>query len=150
MSTRKQHAYAVALRMARVKELRAQIALAAAVEQEMAARKQVDAIESARSAVLSANAACIGDGQSVDLPRYELLAVLDAALAQRWQQASQALDEAGRQRAGKAVENVTAKRHRERVDEHLRDARLAWAHTQAARQLEDGVELWLGHRGAPA
>jgi hypothetical protein len=146
VSARKQHAYEVGLRIARVKELRAQLALAAAVEREIAAQKSVDAVENARHAVLAANAACVVDGQAMNLPRYELLTLLDAALAQRQQSAQQELDEASGKKAQTALENVSAKRHRECVGEHLDEARLVWAQMQAARLLEDGVELWLGHR----
>jgi hypothetical protein len=147
MSPRKQHAYEVALRMAQVKELRAQVALASAVDKETAAREQVDAVEVARRTVLTASNACLAAGQAMDLARYELLTRLDSALAHRLHRANETLNEAAQQRADKASDNVKAKRHRERIGEHLDDVRLAWMHVQAAKAQEDGIELWLESRG---
>jgi hypothetical protein len=146
MTSRKQHAYEVALRMAQVKELRAQVALASAVDEEAAAKEQVDAVEAARRSVLAASSTCVADGQLMDLARYELLTRLDSALTHRLQLASEVLDQASLQRAEKASDNVKAKRHRERVGEHLDDVRLAWVHAQAAKAQEDGIELWLESR----
>jgi hypothetical protein len=147
MTSRKQHAYEVALRMAQVKELRAQVALASAVDKESAAKEQVDTVEAARRSVLKASGTCVADGQTMNLARYELLTRLDSALALRLQWANEVLDQASRQRAEKASDNVKAKRHRERVGEHLEDVRVAWMHVQAAKAQEDGVELWLESRG---
>jgi hypothetical protein len=150
MKPRKQHAYEVALRMAQVKELRAQVALASAVDEEAVAKKQVDIVEVARSSVLDASHACVMDGQKMDLARYELLTRLDSALTQQLQLAGEVLDRAAEQRAERASENVAAKRHRENVDEHLEDLRLAWVLAQATRAQEDGIELWLESRGEGA
>jgi hypothetical protein len=150
MSKRKQHAYEVALRMARVKELRAQMALASAVDKEVAAREQVDTIEAARQQVSLASQACVADGGSVDMARYELLSQLSSVLAGTWHLASAELEQASGQRVEKASENVLAKRHRERVDEHLDSVRLSLIHAQAAKTQEEGVELWLESRGGEA
>jgi hypothetical protein len=150
MKPRKQHAYEVALRMAQVKELRAQVALASAVDEEAVAKKQVDIVEVARSSVLDASHACVMDGQKMDLARYELLTRLDSALTQQLQLAGEVLDRAAEQRAERASENVAAKRHRENVDEHLEGLRLAWVLAQATRAQEDGIELWLESRGEGA
>ncbi|GLQ92748.1 hypothetical protein [Dyella acidisoli] len=149
MSTRKQHAYEVALRIARVKELRAQMALADAVDKEDAARHQVETIETARQEVSLASQVCIADGRYVDLARYELLTHLSSALTNTLQHASDELEQASDERIEKASENVLAKRHRERVHEHLDDVRLALAHGRAAKALEEGIELWLESRGEP-
>jgi len=146
MSKRKQHAYEVALRMAQVTELQAQAALAHAVEKEMVAKEHMDDVETARHAVLSANSACVSDDRQMDLARYELLTQLDQALSQRLLLAREALDEAAQKRNEKAAENVTAKRRRERVGEHLGEVRRTWLHAQSAKALEDGVELWLESR----
>ena len=150
MTSRKQHAYEVLLRMARVKELRAQVALAGAVDKETVAQKEVDGVEEARKAVISANDKCISGEQSMDLARYELLTRLDAALSDKLHVAHQGLEQASQQRTEKASENVLAKRYRERVDEHLDDVRLVWARGQAAKAQEEGVELWLESRGEDA
>lgn len=147
MISRKQHAYEILLRMARVKELRAQVALAGAVDKETVAQEHVDGVEEARQAVMTANGKCISGEQSMDLARYELLTRLDAALSDKLHVARQELEQVSLQRAEKASENVMAKRYRERVDEHLDDVRLAWGQEQAAKAQEEGVELWLESRG---
>jgi hypothetical protein len=146
MTSRKQHAYEVALRMAQVKELHAQVALAGAVDKEATAKEQVDAVEAARRSVFKASHACITDGQPMDLGRYDMLTRLDAALAHRLQLSGEVLEQAAQERAEKASENVMAKRHRETVGEHLDDARLTWMREQAAKAQEDGIELWLESR----
>jgi hypothetical protein len=148
MSSRKEHAYEVALRIAQVKELRAQVALASAVDKEAEARNQVEAVEAARRSVLQAsNGRTAAGGQQMDLARYELLARLDVALAHRLQRAGDVLDQAAQLRAERAAENVNAKRHRERVGEHLGDVRRAGSHALAAKAQEEGIELWLGSCG---
>jgi hypothetical protein len=146
MNARKRHAYAVALRMARVKELRAQVALAGAVDKEAAAQEQVSAVEVMRESVATASMACAASGQEMDLARYELLTRLDAALALRLQLANDDLETAAQKRMEKASENVIAKRHRELVGEHLDRAQLAWVQGRAAKAQEDGIELWLESR----
>lgn len=150
MSKRKQHAYEVALRMARVKELRAQMALAGAVDKEVAARQHVETIEAARQQVSLASQVCVADGRSVDMARYELLSQLSSALAGTLHVANAELEQASEQRIDKASENVLAKRHRERVDEHLDGVRLSLMHARAAKAQEEGVELWLESRGGEA
>jgi multidrug resistance efflux pump len=147
MSTRKRHAYEVALRMAQVKELRAQMALADAVDKENAAKCKVATAESARDQVFLASQGCIADGRNVDLARYELLSHLSFALTDSLQRASGELEQAADRRMEKASENVLAKRHRERVGEHLDDERLALAHGRAAKAQEEGIELWLESSG---
>jgi hypothetical protein len=149
MTARKQHAYEVALRMARVKELRAQLALAESVDKEEAARQQVQTAETAREKVSLAAQACVAGERHIDLARYELLTQLSSALTDNLQRANGKLEQASLQRAEKASENVMAKRHRERVHEHLDEVRVALAHTRAAKALEDGIELWLESREEP-
>lgn len=146
MSIRKQRAYVVALRMARVKELCAQVALAEAVDQEVAAQQRVDEVEAARQKVTDANNARMANGQQIDLARYEFLTRLDAALSHRLTLANKVLEQASQQRAEKASENVLAKRRRERVGEHLDDIRLALANEHAAKAQQDGIEIWLESR----
>lgn len=146
MSTRKQHAYEVALRMARVKELRAQMALAESVDNEAAARQRMAAAEAAQEKVSLAAQACAANTQRIDLARYELLTQLSSALTDNVRLASDECAQASLQRAEKAAENVLAKRQRERVHQHLDSVRLASAHARAAKALEEGVELWLESR----
>lgn len=147
MSKRKQHAYEVALRMAKVKELRAQTALAEAVDKEDAARRQVETIEAATQKVLAASQACLAGAAQVDLARYELLSHLSSALVDTLQHASGEFEQASNTRIEKASENVLAKRHRERVHEHLDDVRLVMAQGRSAKAQEEGIELWLESRG---
>ena len=146
MNSRKLHAYEVLLRMARVKELRADAALAAAVGEQAVCKTQVDAVEAARSAVIVANSACVASGQRMDMARYELLTMLDASLFDRLQVAVTEHDAASSRRIERASENVTAKRYRERVGEHLDHTRTSIAHEHAAKAQEDAVELWLESR----
>ncbi|HUB90324.1 MAG TPA: hypothetical protein VMA74_11430 [Dyella sp.] len=146
MSVRKQHAYEVALRMARVKELQAQMALAESVDKEGAARQRMETVDAAREKVALAAQACAAQAQGIDLARYELLTQLSLVLTDHLQVASDACEQASLQRAEKAAENLMAKRHRERVHEHLDSVRLALVHARAAKALEEGVELWLESR----
>ncbi|GLQ86479.1 hypothetical protein [Dyella flagellata] len=147
MSERKQHAYEVALRMAQVKELRAQVALAESVEKERAAQQQAQSIADAREKVSLAAQSCVAGERYIDLARYELLTQLSSVLTSNLQLANQEVEQASQRRAEKAAQNVTAKRHRERVHEHLDDVRLALSHARASKALEEGVELWLESRG---
>lgn len=147
MSVRKQHAYEVALRMAQVKELRAQVALAESVEKERAAQHQAQTVADAQEKVsLAIKSSVAGEG-SIDLARYDLLSQLSSALNRDLQLARHEVEQAAQHRSEKAAQNVMAKRHRERVHEHLHDVRLALAHARAAKALEEGVELWLDSRG---
>jgi hypothetical protein len=132
--------------MARVKELRADAALAEAVGEEAVCKTQVDAVEAARTAVISANSACVASGQPMDMARYELLTMLDASLFGRLQVAIEEHDAAANRRTQRASENVTAKRYRERVGEHVDHTRKVIAHEHAAKAQEDAVELWLESR----
>lgn len=150
MSARKPHAYEVALRMAKVKELRAQMALAESVERETAAKQQVQTVETAQQQVSLAAQACVAGERTIDLARYELLTQLASALTQNLQRAQGELEQAEQQRVEKASANVLAKRHREGVHERLDEVRLALAHARAAKAMEEGVELWLESRGEQA
>ena len=147
MSQRKQRAYEVALRMARVKELRAQVALAGAVDKEEAAKQHVETVEAARSQVSLASEACVAGGQHVDMARYELLTQLSSALGQTLQRANGELEQASNQRTEKASENVLAKRYREQINDHLDDVRNTLMHARTAKAMEEGVELWLESGG---
>jgi hypothetical protein len=146
MNSRKLHAYQVLLRVAKVDELRAQTALAAAVEEEAAAQRGVDTVEEARMAVSAASAACMMADRPMDLARYELITRLDAALSDQLRTASGELDEAAAQRVQRAAENVTAKRYREKVGDRLDDVRATLTHGRVAKAQEEAIELWLENR----
>jgi len=147
MTNPRQQAYATLLRIARVKEVRADVALvhASGIEQER--RRSVDEVMIAREAVASASQACTNDGKHMDLARYEVLALLDVALADKHEVASRCLDEATRERIERASENVLAKRYRERVGEQLENVNLALMRMRLARTREEAIELWVGHQG---
>jgi hypothetical protein len=147
MNSRKLHAYEVLLRMARVKELRADAALAEAVGAEAVCKTQVDALQAARTAVIVANSICVASGQRMDMARYELLTMLDASLSDMLQVTVKEHDAASSRRVERASENVAAQRYRERVGEHLDHTRTAIAHDHAVKAQEDAVELWLESRG---
>lgn len=147
MTDRKKRAYTTLLRMAKVKEVRADVALAQASTAEAEQRRHVDQVSAARNAVAAASHACTGEGVRLDLGRYEMLALLDMALADRHAAASQRLDEASRMRKERASENVLAKRYRERVGEKLDDVRSTLMRERLAKTQEEMVELWIGHTG---
>lgn len=146
MTNPRQRAYATLLRIARVKEVRADVALvhASGIEQER--RHGVEEVVLAREAVASASQACTHDGKHMDLARYEVLTLLDVALADRHEMAFRRLDEATRERMERASENVLAKRYRERVGEQLEHVNLALMRIRLARTREEAVELWVGHQ----
>lgn len=147
MSLRRKHAYEVAARMARVKELRVQVALAETVRREEEARKKVTTIEVAYKEALNATGDCLAAKRLLDLARYELLAQLNAALCDKLQAAADTLAQVEDDRSAKASENVLAKRYRENMEERLDDIRHALVHARDATLLEEGVELWLQSRG---
>jgi hypothetical protein len=146
VNPRKLEAYNVLLRMAKVDELRAQAALAAAVEEEAAAQRKVDAVELARNAVATAGSACISANGSMDLARYELVTRLDAALCERLRAATGERDDAAAQRMQRASENVGAKRYREKVGERLEDTRETLMRDRVSKTQEEATELWLESR----
>jgi len=145
MTDRKKRAYATLLRMAKVKEVRADVALAKASAVETEQRRRVDHVSAARKAVATASEACTSEGVRLDLGRYEMLALLDMALADKHAAASQCLDEASQVRKERATENVLAKRYRERVGEKLDDVRSTLVRERLAKAQEEMVELWIGH-----
>jgi len=150
MTDRKKRAYTTLLRMARVKEVRADVVLAQASAAEAEQRRRVDRVRDAQVAVAMASQACVGDGVRLDLGRYEMLALLDIALADKHEAESKRLDEASRTRMERASENLQAKRYRERVGEKLDDVGLALMHTRLAKTQEEMVELWIDHKeGTP-
>jgi hypothetical protein len=150
MNPRKLQAYKVLLRMAKVDELRAQAALATAVEEEAAAQRKVDTVEQARQAVSMANGACIAADGRMDLARYELVSRLDAALAERLRAATGERDDAATQRMQRASENVGAKRYRENVGERMEDIRDTLMRDRISKTQEDAIELWLESRAEDA
>lgn len=145
MTQQKLRAYEVLLRMAQVREIRATAALARAASEEKARRGMVSEVTDARDAVAQANARCI-NGESVDLARYEMLSLLDVALAERLNVASDQLDEATRLRSDRANDSLLAKRYRERVDEQCDVVSLGLAHERMAKGQEEAVELWVESR----
>ena len=148
MKQKKLHAYQTLLRMAQVRELRASMALSEASGEESACRSRLDAVKANRDAICAADRNDPRNGQ-VDIGRYEMLSLLDAAFAERQQLASDNLAGAIEVREERANSNLLAKRYRERISEHVVQLDQALHHEHAAKVQEDAIELWLGGRGEP-
>ncbi|MDE2154498.1 MAG: hypothetical protein KGJ32_01190 [Xanthomonadaceae bacterium] len=140
------HAYEVLLRVARVRELRASLALAEAAAQENTCRTDRAEITAARDVVTTASRASTSDSSNLDVSRYEMLSNLDAMLAVKLHAASEALVSAEMACRERASASVSAKRYRERIDERVKEARGAMDLKCAAGRQEDATELWLGER----
>ena len=143
MTERKLHAYEVLLRMAQVREIRASVALAKATDEERTRRAHRDDIGAAREAVTLASRLCVEDTATVDMARYEMLAVLDALLSDRLEEASQEHVSSLRTRDESANANVMAKRYRERVEERTADVGQSLYEVRSAQHQNEAVELWL-------
>lgn len=142
----KKRAYTALLRMARVKEVRADVALEQASAAEAKQRCRLDQVLAAREAVAVAGEARADEGARLDIGRYEMLALLDMALAERHEAESQRLDEAERARKDRASEDVLAKRYRERVGKKLDGVGLTLLRERLAKTQEEMVELWIGRK----
>ncbi|MDE3071438.1 MAG: hypothetical protein KGJ63_01765 [Pseudomonadota bacterium] len=138
------HAYEVLLRVARVRELRASLALAEAAAEENACRTDRDGITADRDAVATASRASASDSSNLDVSRYEMLSNLDAMLAVKLHAASDALVSAELACRERASASVLAKRYRERIDERVKQVHGAMDLKCAASRQEDATELWLG------
>ena len=145
MTQQKLRAYEVLLRMAQVREIRATAALARAATEEKTRRGVVSEVTDAREAVAQANARCV-NSEGVDLARYEMLSLLDVALAERLHVATGQLDEAMQLRNERANDSLLAKRYRERVDEQCDVVSLGLAHERMAKGQEEAIELWVDSR----
>lgn len=143
MTERRLHAYEVLLRMAQVREIRASVALAKAADEERARRTHRDEVRAARDAVSLASRGCVENSSSVDMARYEMLAVLDASLTDRLEDASQQHATTLQVREESATASVLAKRYRERVDESVTDVGQALYRQRSAKRQDDAIELWL-------
>ncbi|MHB1059451.1 MAG: hypothetical protein ACYC0F_16380 [Rhodanobacter sp.] len=138
------HAYEVLLRVAKVRETRASLALAEASAQARACRMRCDEVGEARAVVASASRMNAVDESRLDLARYEMLSDLDALLAQKLQAASDELAGADQLCLERARASVSAKRYREQVDGRAMEASEALERKQSASQQEDAFECWLG------
>jgi hypothetical protein len=137
------HAYEVLLRMAKVQEIRASVALAKAADEESARRSHRDDIDGAREAVALAGRRCVEDSSSVDMARYEMLSTLNDSLSDRLDTATQEHASALQAREDHATANVMAKRYREKVDERVIDVGQALYRERSAKLQDEAIELWL-------
>ena len=143
MTERRLHAYEVLLRMAQVREIRASVALAKAADEERERRSHRDGVGAACEAVTLASRRCVEDSSSVDMARYEMLAILGASLSDRLENASQEHLCALQVREESATANVMAKRYRERVGESVTDVGQAMYRERSAKRQDEAIELWL-------
>ena len=146
MKSGRLHAYEVLLRVAKVREIRAALALGEASAEEQLCRNRHDEILAARDLVTTASRTSAANGMELDMARYEMLANLDSALAARLHVASNALDSARSASQGCASANVAAKRYREHMDEHVDNARRTMDQKHSSIRQEEAIELWLGDR----
>lgn len=137
------HAYEVLLRVARVREIRASVALAEASTERQAHRTHCEEITAARDGVTAASRASSTDASTLDMARYEMLSHLDAALAGELQVTSHELTLAESACRERATTAVVAKRYREQMDERVRETADAIDHERAAGGQEEAIELWL-------
>jgi hypothetical protein len=150
VTSRKQHAYEVLLRMAHVKELQANAALAEAAAAQEQCRQLVDEVSAAWQIVLSAGLSCAEGGRDIDIARYQLLRELGQAISSKLDAANEKLNDAALRYKKVALENVTAKRYRERVGEALATVKESRMRTVAAKTQEESAELWAVSRGGVA
>lgn len=150
MSSRKQHAYEVLLRMARVKELQADAALVEASGALEQCREQVNEAMSTWEIVQSAWSSCAESGREIDIARYQLLGDLGQVMSAQWDAANEKLEDASLRCKEVALQSVTAKRYRERVGEHVTTEKESRMQAITAKVQEESVELWTAFRGGLA
>jgi len=147
MKNRRLHAYEVLLRVAKVREVRASLALADASAEARTCRVRCDEVDAAQAAVSTASRRNATDESSLDLARYEMLSNLDALLAEKRYAASNELTFAEQACLERALAAVTAKRYRERIDDRVVETSGTLERKQFASQQEEAIECWLGSRG---
>jgi len=143
MTGKTTRAYEVLLRIARVRELRAGVALGIAARTEAARRQEVDGLTEARNAVSLAAHACAVEAVRLDVARYALLSEMGTALTTKLTYAQVHLDDAQLERLARANENVIATRRVDKVADRLHTQRGADAYRLAAKRQEESVELWV-------
>jgi len=136
-------AYQVMLRLAKVREVHASLALAEASSEELVRRTRCTEVAAARDTVAAASRADASDRSSIDIARYELLSDMDATLAQRLQVASHELSLAEKLSQECASASVIARRYREKMDGRVKEAVAAIEDKRSADRQEEDVELWL-------
>lgn len=138
------HAYEVLLRVAKVREVHASLALADASAEARTCRAHCDEVVAAQAAVSGANRRNAADESSLDIARYEMLSNLDALLVEKQHVASDELAFAEQARQERALAAVTARRYREQIDARVMETSWALEGTQFASQQEEAIECWLG------
>ncbi|MFC5743552.1 hypothetical protein [Dyella tabacisoli] len=146
MKDRKLRSHEVMLRMARVRELRASMALSKAHKDEREQKAVVNEVTVTRDAVTAASVACLSRDLPVNMGRYATLAVLEDALAVKWRLASDELISLSKAREASANQSLMAKRYRDHVSTCTDETRRVLEQARSARQLDDGIEVWLGNK----
>lgn len=137
------HACEVLLRVARVREICASLALAEASTEKRSRRTHCEEITAARDAVTAASRASASAMSNLDMARCEMLSNLDATLALRLHTASDALASAEEACQERAAASVVAKRYREKMDERVKESGEAIEQTRSAGEQQEAIELWL-------
>jgi hypothetical protein len=138
------HAYEVLLRVAKVREVRASLALADASAEVHTCQVHCDEVSAAQTAVSAASRMHAADESSLDLARYEMLSNLDALLVEKRHVASNELAVAEQACLEHALAAVTAKRYREQIDGRVMETNETLDRTRFASQQEEAIECWLG------
>lgn len=129
------------VRISRLAEDRAGLALDAARAEANQAAQDLDAARGARDAVLAARDA--PGAQSMDVERYRLALLLDAAGAEAVAQRTDALDSRKReQEAANAALEHTHRRHRATTSRDARQ-RLEEADRTARKEYDEMLDLWV-------
>jgi len=143
LNSKRLHAYQVMRRVARVKEIRASMALAEAMAAQDRQRVQHDGLIEARHAVAAAGHRHRMNQGDLDMARYEILAQLGEAIDERLGEARSMLSAAEELSRSCAAATVAATRHRENVDEHVDVACQSLEQEHSSNARDDAIELWL-------
>jgi len=138
------HAYEVLRRVAKVREVRASLALADASAEVRICRIHRDDVGAAQAAVSTANRRSTADESILDLARCEMLSNLDALLVEKRKVASDELALAEQSCQEYALAAVTAKRYREQIDGRVMETSGTLERKRSASQQEEAIECWLG------
>lgn len=143
MTSKRLEAYQVMRRVARVKEVRASLALSEAVAAETRRRAEHDRIAQQRDAVAMASHGQRTAVGNLDMGRYEMLCLLGEAIDERLGEAASALSSASELSRERATASASAQRRRESIDEHVEAASRTLEQVRSGNAREEAVELWL-------
>lgn len=133
---------ALMARVARVREIQAQQALAQVIAQKATQRERVDEAQERADAAYASMHASVS-GPAVDLSRLPLLQELSAHVQTALADASELMTQCERQVVAKAGEAGKQSRQRELLDDKTASAINAWRADRETRQLELATDAWL-------